>query len=77
MSLTARGDELVRRVRDYKAKGVIFLFLKFCDPHSFDYPSLKERLDAEGVPSLLLEIEEQLPPEGQLRTRLETFISTL
>lgn len=77
ISLTARGDELVRGVRDSKAKGVIFLFLKFCDPHSFDYPALKERLDAEGVPSLLLEIEEQLPPEGQLRTRLETFISTL
>ncbi len=74
---TARGDELLRSVKDAKAAGVIFILLKFCDPHAFDYPYLKEYLDGAGVPSMLLEIEEQLPPEGQLRTRLETFMSTL
>lgn len=77
ISNTARGDGLLRSVKDAKADGVVFILLKFCDPHAFDYPYMKEYLDRAGVPSMLLEIEEQLPPEGQLRTRLETFMSTL
>jgi benzoyl-CoA reductase subunit C len=64
-------------VREHKVDGVIFLMLKFCDPHAFDYPYLKGFLDAENVPSMLLEIEGQLPPEGQLMTRFETFIEML
>jgi len=74
MSLTARGENLVRIVRESKADGVIFLLLKFCDPHSFDYPYMKAYLDREGIPSMLLEIEDQLPSEGQLLTRFETFM---
>ncbi len=76
-SLVSRGDHLIRAVRESRARGVIFLFLKFCDPHAFDYPYLKSSLDEAGVPSMVLEVEEQLPPEGQLRTRLETFVSLL
>ncbi|MCU0848021.1 MAG: 2-hydroxyacyl-CoA dehydratase family protein [Spirochaetes bacterium] len=73
----ARGKNIVRIARERKADGVIFILLKFCDPHAFDYPYMKESLDAGGIPSILLEIEEKLPPEGQLLTRLETFVSTL
>jgi benzoyl-CoA reductase subunit C len=56
---------------------VLFMLLKFCDPHSFDYPYLKDRLDREGVPSMLIEIEDKLPPEGQLKTRFEAFVESL
>ena len=56
---------------------MIFLFLKFCDPHSFDYPYIKEMLDKEGIPSMLFEIEDQLPSEGQFKTRCEAFIEML
>jgi len=72
--LTSRADHLVRMVREKAAQGVIILLLKFCDPHAFDYPYLKNALDREGVPSLLLEVEDQLPPEGQLKTRFEAFL---
>ncbi|HVN71790.1 MAG TPA: 2-hydroxyacyl-CoA dehydratase family protein, partial [Desulfomonilia bacterium] len=65
-SITGRGDNLMENARKHKVQGVIFLQLKFCDPHSFDYPYLKEHLDRENIPSMLLEIEGQLPPEGQL-----------
>jgi len=34
-------------------------------------------MDEIGVPTLLLEVEEQLPSEGQFRTRFETFIDML
>ncbi len=77
MDMTARGGFLVDLVRQKQADGVVFLLLKFCDPHGFDYPYLKGFLDKAGVPSILLEVEEQLPSEGQLRTRFETFVDML
>ncbi len=77
MSTTARGENLVAEALGKKIDGVVFLYLKFCDPHAFDYPYLKEYLAGENIPSMLLEIEEQPPPEGQLKTRFETFIDML
>lgn len=77
ISNTARGDALVKMVREHQAGGVVFLLIKFCDPHAFDYPYLKEFLERERVPSMLLEIEDRLPSEGQLRTRFETFVETI
>lgn len=76
-NIMARGEGLVRMVKERRASGVIFLFLKFCDPHAFDYPYLKKFLDDAGVPSLLLEVEEQLPSDAQLRTRFETFVDMI
>ncbi len=75
--LFTRADHLVDIVWEKKAQGVVFFFLKFCDPHAFDYPYLKEALDRKGIPSIMLEVEDQLPSEGQLQTRFETFIEML
>ena len=74
LGLEERGRDLVRAVRRNQADGVVFLFLKFCDPHAFDYPYIKRMLDDEKIPSLFLEIEDRLFSEGQVQTRLETFI---
>ncbi|MCK5202536.1 MAG: 2-hydroxyacyl-CoA dehydratase, partial [Desulfobacterales bacterium] len=51
--------------------------LKFCDPHAFDFPYIKELLDRAGIPSMLLEIEDQQISAEQLRTRIEAFIELL
>lgn len=77
LSPTRRADDLVQMIREHRVQGVIFLLLKFCDPHAFDYPWLKQRLEQEGVPTLLVEVEDRLPAQGQLRTRLETFVHML
>lgn len=76
-SNTSRGENLVRLVKTQRIDGVIFMLLKFCDPYDFDYPYLKQMLDKEGVASLLLEIDEKIATDGQLRTRIETFVETL
>ena len=73
----ARADYLVDTVRKKNADGVIFLLLKFCDPHAFDYPYLKQRLDDEHIPSLFLEVEDQSAPGQQAATRIEAFIEML
>ncbi len=77
LSNTARGDTIVRIAKEHNTDGVVFLLLKFCDPHDFDYPYLKEFLDRENIPSMLFEVEDSLPSEGQLKTRFETFIHML
>jgi bzd-type benzoyl-CoA reductase N subunit len=75
--IASRGDELIQMAVKSKCQAVIFVFLKFCDPHAFDYPYLKEMLAAQGIPSLLLELEEQIAMNGQLRTRCEAFLEML
>jgi len=75
--VSTRGEELIRMARETEAQGVIFLYLKFCDPHAFDYPYLKEMLAAEGIPTLLVELEEQTASDGQFQTRCEAFMEML
>ena len=77
MGLTDRADHLVRLTREKRAQGVIFFLLKFCDPHAFDYPYLKEALDRAGITSMVIEVEDRLPADGQLRTRFEAFVEMI
>jgi bzd-type benzoyl-CoA reductase N subunit len=72
-----RGERLLQRVKAAGTQGVVFLLLKFCDPHAFDYPYLKEKLDQEKIPNLLLEIEPGGLPIGAMETRLRAFVETL
>lgn len=73
-----RIEHLLRQVEDSGAKGVVFFLQSFCEPHLFDLPYLRERLQGElEVPSLVLESELQSFSRGQLRTRLQAFIETI
>jgi len=75
--ITRRAEGLLQLTSKYKIDGVIFLFLKFCDPHCFDYPDLKAALEETGIPSLFLEVETGKPVDGPTRTRVETFLQIL
>ncbi len=70
----SRGQELVKIAEEKQAGGVIFLLLKFCDPHAFDYPYLKRMLDDRGIPSLLLETEDPWSIGEHGTTRVEAFM---
>ena len=59
------------------ARGIVFLFQKYCTPHLADYPPLKHELEHSGLSSLVIEMEETSIVEGQLRTRLESFVEML
>jgi bzd-type benzoyl-CoA reductase N subunit len=75
--LHGRADHLLRAARERKADGIVFFLLKFCDPHAFDYPYLKKRLDAGGIPSVLVEVDESPVAEGRIKTRLEAFLEMI
>jgi bcr-type benzoyl-CoA reductase subunit C len=72
-----RSRELIRRVRQTRAQGVLILATKFCEPEFFDVPQLKDDLEEAGIPSLLLETELGMTEPGSVRTRVEAFVETL
>jgi len=72
-----RGKFLSSIIDNTNAKGVIFLLIKFCDPHSFDYPYLKDTVEKRGLPHMLIEMEMDNPSPGQVKTRIEAFVEML
>ena len=65
---------LLDRLRTSGAAGVIVLMAKFCEPHMYFYPEIKEAFDREGIPNLLIETEHEEMPLEALKTRVETFM---
>jgi bcr-type benzoyl-CoA reductase subunit C len=72
-----RGKIIVDMVKKQQADGVVVLIMKFCDPEEYDYPFIKQDLEAAGIPHLYLEIEQQMDSVEQLRTRLQAFSEML
>ena len=68
-----RADHLVAQVRAARAQGVIFYLTRFCDSEQAEWPFLRDRLDAEGIPVTLLEGEHRSAGFEAARTRLEAF----
>ncbi len=71
------AESYLEKVKNGHIDGVIFLQTKFCDPYAFNYPYLRKRLEQEGIPSLLLEVEQNQPVPEAFRTRVEAFVETL
>ncbi|MDD4241316.1 MAG: 2-hydroxyacyl-CoA dehydratase family protein [Smithellaceae bacterium] len=77
MDLDSRASHLIGLVKEQNAQGVIFLLLKFCDPHAFDYPYIRQSLDKAGIPVMLMEINDPASAGGQMKTRVEAFLEML
>lgn len=75
--LRSRSAELAERLERSGARGALFFQFKFCEPHAFDYPYVKEALDERGIPSLYLEIEHGSVSIERLRTRVEAMLETI
>lgn len=72
---TADWDEfLLRSVAASGAGGLIILLAKFCEPHMYFYPEIKEAFERAGIPLLLVETEHEGVPLEAVRTRVETFL---
>jgi benzoyl-CoA reductase subunit C len=74
----ADWDEfLVDAVRKTRSEGLIVLQVKFCEPHMFFYPEIKEAFERNGIPHLLIETEHEQMPIEALKTRVETFLEII
>jgi bcr-type benzoyl-CoA reductase subunit C len=70
-------DFVVDKARDSGAQGVVVLVAKYCEPHLFIYPFIKEALDKAGIPHIMLETEHEVVSLEGMRTRLQAFIEML
>jgi benzoyl-CoA reductase/2-hydroxyglutaryl-CoA dehydratase subunit BcrC/BadD/HgdB len=76
-SAEERIPRILHLMRESDAKGVVFLFQKFCTPHLADYPYLGGELRKMGIPCTMVEMEESGLAEERLKTRLEGFFETM
>lgn len=65
---------LLNAMRDERAQGMIVLMAKFCEPHMYYYPEVKEAFEKADVPHLLIETEHESMALESLKTRVETFV---
>lgn len=72
-----RGSMIVDNVKKYDADAVIFCMMKFCDPEEYDYPIIKKAIEANGTPTLFIEIDQQTTNNEQVRTRVQAFSEML
>lgn len=75
--LVKRPKHVVRLVKESGAQGVVITMMSFCDPEEIEYPSLKQELDKEGIPSIMLGYDQQITDFGQASTALQAFNDVL
>ncbi|MEJ2639983.1 MAG: 2-hydroxyacyl-CoA dehydratase family protein [Desulfosarcinaceae bacterium] len=73
----AMAEEIRKRARAGRVRGVIAYAAKFCDPYMTRIPAVKTLLDEAGLPLLQIEGDGTLGSMGQQRTRIEAFIEML
>lgn len=65
---------LVDAVKASGAEGIIVLLAKFCEPHMYHLPEIKEAFDRAGISMLMIETEHDSMPIEAFKTRVETFV---
>lgn len=72
-----RGEDIVQKVRDRKAQGVIIASPSFCDPALLDRPGLTQALEAAHIPCIQLQYTENSVDYGSVREQAGTFADAL
>ncbi len=70
-------ENLKKRITTHNIDAVLFLFVKFCEPFSFDYPDIKKELEEMEIPFLLVEMDRHNEVDEQMRTRIDTMLEIL
>lgn len=68
-----RAGYIVDLAKKYKARGVVVLLTKFCDPEEFDYVMVKRACDGAGIPIIQIESDRQMVNYEQAGTMIEAF----
>ncbi|MBU4221931.1 MAG: 2-hydroxyacyl-CoA dehydratase family protein [Euryarchaeota archaeon] len=72
-----RLKNLKQLIKDYKAQGVIYHTLRYCDPFTFKAGETKDVLKNEGVPLLEIHTEYAGSDVEAIRTRAEAFVELI
>lgn len=75
--LAERCKHLLRLVEHSGARGVLFYEIKFCEPALFDLPILRQKLQSEDIPSLVIELDISDPVSDRVLTKIEAFLEMI
>jgi benzoyl-CoA reductase/2-hydroxyglutaryl-CoA dehydratase subunit BcrC/BadD/HgdB len=65
------------KVKQSGADGVLFWYIKFCEPDAFDRPQLMNRLKAEDIPAAFIDMELTMSNFEAIKTRINAFCEIL
>ncbi len=72
-----RKEQFLKKIRDRKVDGVIFMAPKFCEPALLDYVILKDELEKNNVAFMTFEYEEKMGVFESIRMQVETFVESV
>jgi len=72
-----RAERAENYFEEYKADGIIFETLKFCDVWGYEKLKTLKILEDKGIPCVRIEREYALSGEGQMKTRVQAFIESI
>jgi bcr-type benzoyl-CoA reductase subunit C len=72
-----RHPYLLNRVKESKADGVLFWYIKFCEPDAFDRPQLMQLFKDENIPVSFIDLELTMTNFDAVRTRINAFCEML
>ncbi|MEG1651504.1 MAG: 2-hydroxyacyl-CoA dehydratase family protein, partial [Oscillospiraceae bacterium] len=76
--INGRREFVAQLAKDYKADGVIFEQIKFCDYWGFERAIAGHIINTEyGLPVLSVDRPYMSRSSGQLRTRMQAFVESL
>jgi bcr-type benzoyl-CoA reductase subunit C len=73
----SRASYIIERVRETKARGVLILVQKFCEPYEVEAPGIRMELEKQDIPCIFLESDYKENSLEPLRTRVQAFAEML
>ncbi len=68
---------VTKMMNETDVKGAIIHNMRACDPHLYEYPLMRQKMESEGVPVLFFRGEETETEREQQRADIEAFIEML
>jgi benzoyl-CoA reductase/2-hydroxyglutaryl-CoA dehydratase subunit BcrC/BadD/HgdB len=73
-----RRDTVERLAREYRADGILYEAMKFCEYWGYERPLASRVLsDERGIPTVCIDRQYTGAASGQLRTRVQAFVESL
>jgi benzoyl-CoA reductase/2-hydroxyglutaryl-CoA dehydratase subunit BcrC/BadD/HgdB len=75
--LDSRFGYLKKMIKEWRVNGVYLNIIRNCDIHGYEVPELREYLEEEGLPVLVIEQDYSTAALAPLRTRFQAFAESI
>jgi bcr-type benzoyl-CoA reductase subunit C len=72
-----RHPYLLNKLKRSGADGILFWYIKFCEPDAFDRPQLMNRFREAGIPAAFIDMELSMSNFEAIKTRINAFCEIL